>query len=89
VAALEPKFFRRLCELLEVPEVDDEDAFAERIRSKPLADWLELFDGEDAAVGPVATLEEAAADFGSELSPGRPPTLGEHTEAWRKELGAD
>jgi crotonobetainyl-CoA:carnitine CoA-transferase CaiB-like acyl-CoA transferase len=89
VAALEPKFFRRLCELLEVPEVDDEDAFAERIRSKPLADWLELFDGEDVAVGPVATLEEAAADFGSEPPTGRPPTLGEHTEAWRKELGAD
>src|SRR4051812_25736146 len=54
VAALEPKFFRRLCELLDVPEADDEAAFAERIRSKPLAEWLELFDGEDVAVGPVA-----------------------------------
>ena len=89
VAALEPKFFRRLCELLEVPEVDDEDAFSERIRSKPLAEWLELFDGEDVAVGPVATLEEAAADFADEPRPGRAPALGEHTDAWRKELGAD
>ena len=89
VAALEPKFFRRLCELLEVPEVDDEDAFAERIRSKPLAEWLELFDGEDVAVGPVATLEEAAADFAYDPLPGRAPALGEHTDAWRKELGAD
>jgi crotonobetainyl-CoA:carnitine CoA-transferase CaiB-like acyl-CoA transferase len=89
VAALEPKFFRRLCELLDVPEVDDEAAFAERIRSKPLAEWLELFDGEDVAVGPVSTLEEAAGDFGSEPPPGRAPALGEHTEAWRKELGAD
>jgi alpha-methylacyl-CoA racemase len=89
VAALEPKFFRRLCELLDVPEVDDEVAFAERIRSKPLAEWLDLFDGEDVAVGPVATLEEAAADFGAEPPPGRAPALGEHTDAWRNELGAD
>ena len=72
-----------------MPEVDDEDAFAERIRSKPLAEWLELFDGEDVAVGPVATLEEAAADFAYEPLPGRAPALGEHTDAWRKELGAD
>ncbi len=31
VAALEPKFFRRFCELLELPEVDDAEAFAARI----------------------------------------------------------
>jgi alpha-methylacyl-CoA racemase len=74
VAALEPQFFARLCELLDLsklvhrqydPDAQEEigAALAERIASKPLADWLELFDGEDVSVGPVSTLEEAAADF--------------------------
>jgi alpha-methylacyl-CoA racemase len=85
VAALEAKFFRRLCELLDLPEVDDAQALAERIASKPLADWLKLFEREDVAVGPVSTLEEAARDFGEPVE-GRAPALGEHTQAWRKEL---
>ncbi len=74
VAALEPAFFSRLCELLDTsgllerqydPGAQEElaDALAERIASKPLAAWLELFDGEDVSVGPVSTLEEAAAEF--------------------------
>jgi len=74
VAALEPTFFSRLCELLALsdlverqydPDAQAEiaDALAERIASKPLAAWLELFDGEDVSVGPVSTLEEAAAEF--------------------------
>jgi hypothetical protein len=37
-------------------------------------------------VGPVATLEEAAGEFGTPVE-GRAPALGEHTEAWRAELG--
>lgn len=74
VAALEPRFFRRLCELLGRPELaerqwqhDQEplaDELAESFAAKPLATWLELFDGEDVSVGPVATLEEAAARLG-------------------------
>ena len=74
VAALEPHFFARLCELLKLSELVDRhfdpdaqeeigDALAERIASKPLASWLELFDGEDVSVGPVATLEEAAVEL--------------------------
>jgi alpha-methylacyl-CoA racemase len=74
VAALEPAFFSRLCELLDLaglierqfdPDAQEEigDAFAERIASKPLSTWLELFEGEDVSVGPVSTLEEAAVDF--------------------------
>jgi alpha-methylacyl-CoA racemase len=74
VAALEPAFFSRLCELLDLsslverqydPDAQEEigEAFAERIASEPLSTWLELFDGEDVSVGPVSTLEEAAADF--------------------------
>src|SRR5688572_26097814 len=54
VGALEPKFFGRLCELLERPELaarqfdpDGQDALAEELAAafalRPLADWLELF----------------------------------------------
>jgi crotonobetainyl-CoA:carnitine CoA-transferase CaiB-like acyl-CoA transferase len=69
VAALEPKFWRRLCELLgrpdlvprafdaELPELD------ELFRTRTLADWLELLEGEDTCVGPVLTLQEAAAEL--------------------------
>ena len=43
-------------------------------------------DGEDVSVGPVLTIEEAAAEFGFEPA-GPAPGLGEHTDAWRGELG--
>jgi alpha-methylacyl-CoA racemase len=99
VAALEPKFFRRLCEVLGRPELaeaqyvaDEQERLAgelaEVFASRPLATWLEVFDGEDACVGPVATLAEAASEFGVEdvLGQSAPP-LGEHTAAWRAELG--
>jgi crotonobetainyl-CoA:carnitine CoA-transferase CaiB-like acyl-CoA transferase len=96
VGALEEKFFRRLCELIGRPELAgrqfdaDQDELARELadvfEQRALADWLALVDGEDVAVGPVATLEEAAATFGS-----RPPQgaarLGHHTAAWRDELG--
>jgi alpha-methylacyl-CoA racemase len=97
VAALEQKFFARLCALLGlddlVPRQYDIEAQEEiasalsaRFASRPLADWLDLFDGEDVCVGPVATLPEAAAEFGDAPSDGRAPRLGEHTNAWRREL---
>ena len=73
VAALEPKFFARLCELINRPGLaerqwgPDQEPLAEELArtfvTKPLAAWLELFDGEDVGVGPVATLAEAAADL--------------------------
>lgn len=73
VAALEPRFFHRLCELLGRPELAERqwepeqeplaDELAGAFGAKPLATWLELFDGEDVSVGPVATLEEAAAQL--------------------------
>jgi alpha-methylacyl-CoA racemase len=76
VAALEQPFFRRLCELLGRRDLIERqfdaaaqpelaDAFAGTFRTRSLAEWLELFDEEDVSVGPVATLEEAAAEFGA------------------------
>jgi alpha-methylacyl-CoA racemase len=92
VAALEPKFWSRLCELIERPELEPR-AFEPRLpeleqlfASRPLDEWLALFDGEDVCVGPVATRAEAASDFSTGEPAQRAPLLGEHTDAWRAEL---
>ncbi len=92
IAALEPHFWRRLCELLERPDLLSraQDAHAELeeiFRARPLAEWLALFDGEDVCAGPVATLADAAPAYGRPASTAPAPRLGEHTEAWRAELG--
>ena len=94
VAALEPKFWRRLCDLLErpdlVPRQNDAHGELETIfRTRPLEDWLALCEGEDVAVGPVSTLAEAAATFGAPPPADAPPRLGEHTHSWRTELGLE
>ena len=97
VGALEPKFFQRLCELIGRPELAERQLVAEAqaglasdladvFAGRPLAEWLALFDGEDVCVGPVATLAEAAAEFGA--VPALPSAaVGQHTERWRGELG--
>ncbi len=95
VGALEPKFFARLCELVGRHELaerqyaEDQDALAAELATifaeQPLADWLTLFHGEDVCVGPVWTLAEASAEFGS--ATGEAVPMGAHTEAWRRELG--
>jgi crotonobetainyl-CoA:carnitine CoA-transferase CaiB-like acyl-CoA transferase len=98
VAALEPKFFGRLCELLgredlvELhfdPDRQEELAamLAQIFAAEPLRAWVERFEGEDVCVGPVATLEEAAPEFGGPPPAAPPPALGEHTDAWRRDLG--
>jgi alpha-methylacyl-CoA racemase len=98
VTAVEPKFFRRLCELVDRTELVDRQydpgsqetiaaALAETFATKSMAGWLELFEDEDVMVGPVATLEEGASEFGEARPTGPPPGLGEHTDAWRVELG--
>jgi crotonobetainyl-CoA:carnitine CoA-transferase CaiB-like acyl-CoA transferase len=74
ITPVEPRFWRRLCELLgredlveRQYEPDQETLAAELsaiFRTRTLAEWLELFDGEDVMAGPVATLAEARASFG-------------------------
>jgi alpha-methylacyl-CoA racemase len=96
VGALEPKFFRRLCELIDRTDLtsrqhDDDQAglaaeLAEVFRTRTLEEWLALVGDEDVCVGPVWTREEAAAEFGS-LDTAQQVPLGAHTDAWREELG--
>ena len=97
VAALEEKFFVRLCEVVGREELaarqyePAQDALAAELAdvfaTKPLAEWLALFDGEDVCAGPVATYAEAASTFGRATG-ARAPDLGEHTDAWRSEQQA-
>ena len=97
VGALEPKFFFRLCEVIGRPELAErhlepegqEELAAElsaTFAARSLGDWLQLFDGEDVCVGPVATLAEGAEAFGGGTGPPSAP-VGQHTAAWREELG--
>jgi crotonobetainyl-CoA:carnitine CoA-transferase CaiB-like acyl-CoA transferase len=96
VGALEPKFFRRLCELVDRPDLADRhydpnqaalaSELAEIFRTRTLDDWLAHFGDEDVCVGPVWTREEAAAELGPPEPPQEVP-LGAHTEAWRRALG--
>jgi crotonobetainyl-CoA:carnitine CoA-transferase CaiB-like acyl-CoA transferase len=96
VTPVEPKFWRRLCELIERPDLVDRHyeqnqegltaELAEVFRARPLAGWLEFFEGEDVMAGPVATLAEASEWLGVPVGAVKAPLLGEHTERWRADL---
>jgi crotonobetainyl-CoA:carnitine CoA-transferase CaiB-like acyl-CoA transferase len=93
VAALEPKFWSRLCELVERPDLlprqnDGHGEIAALFRTRTSEEWLALFDGEDVAAGPVATLAEASREFGALQPDAVAPRLGEHTDRWRAELAS-
>ena len=73
ITPVEPKFWRRLCELIRREDLvdrqyeEDQEALAAELgavfRTRALADWVALFEGEDVMAGPVATLAEARASF--------------------------
>ncbi len=97
VAALEPPFFRRLCEMLGCPDLTAQqfDPCAQqkltaRLREafgrRPAAEWLQLFAREEVCVGPVNTLAEAGAEFGVPETAAPVAELGAHTERWRAAL---
>jgi alpha-methylacyl-CoA racemase len=69
VAALEPKFWNRLCELLGRPDLAGR-AFEPELpelealfRTRTLREWLDLLEHEDTCVGPVLSLSEAATEL--------------------------
>ena len=98
VAPVESKFWSRLCQLIGRSDLierqydSDQEGLAAELAAvfstRALGEWLELFEGEDVMVGPVATLGEAAAWLGDPESAGRAPALGEHTEGWRAALAS-
>jgi alpha-methylacyl-CoA racemase len=98
ITPVEAKFWRRLCEvigradLIERHYDEDQVGLAAELagvfRSRPLDEWLDLFEGQDVMAGPVWTLAEAAAKFGEPRPSREPPALGEHTGLWRSELAA-
>jgi crotonobetainyl-CoA:carnitine CoA-transferase CaiB-like acyl-CoA transferase len=82
VAALEPKFWRRLCELLERPDLagrafePELPELEQLFRTRPLHEWMERLEGRDTCVGPVLSLEEAAE--GLRRDQAEPPAGIEH-----------
>jgi alpha-methylacyl-CoA racemase len=69
VAALEPKFWCNLCELIGRPDLADRafepdlPELAALFRTRTLGEWRSLLEGKDTCVGPVLTLAEAAAEL--------------------------
>jgi alpha-methylacyl-CoA racemase len=69
VAALEPKFWQRLCELLDQPDLAGR-AFEPELpelealfRTRTMREWLDLLEHEDTCVGPVLSLAESAVEL--------------------------
>ncbi len=65
IAAIEPKFFKILLKVLELPEsfeITDQIAFRDLVRqkiaAKTLKEWMTIFEPLDACVEPVLTMEE-------------------------------
>jgi crotonobetainyl-CoA:carnitine CoA-transferase CaiB-like acyl-CoA transferase len=103
VAALEPKFWRNLCEALERPDLIDhqysEDLETQRtletiFRSKSRDEWDKVLVSLDACCEPVLDIDEVpshpqivARGMLDRAREGQVPALGEHTEELLREIG--
>lgn len=70
VGSLEPKFWEEFCEKIEMPELiektvwpqnleEEKNKVKEKILSKTLEEWIDIFKDADCCVEPVLSLEEA------------------------------
>lgn len=100
VGALEPKFWKALCEGLGCGELvadqfaDDPRrseviaAIAGRFAERSAREWFDELRHVDACVTPVLTVEEAAHEWGLETKAATPgPALGEHNQEILGALG--
>ena len=74
IGAIEPKFFKKFCELVERPDLEllhfDEGKGKEKLRNelsalfktRTRAEWMELLEEEDVCCGPVLGLDEMMND---------------------------
>jgi crotonobetainyl-CoA:carnitine CoA-transferase CaiB-like acyl-CoA transferase/acyl-CoA synthetase (AMP-forming)/AMP-acid ligase II len=72
VGAIEPQFYRRLTELLELTDLPDRDdrsnwpvireRIGQRFRTRTRSEWAELLEDSDACAAPVLSLAEAGDD---------------------------
>lgn len=98
LGALEPKFWKRFCQLTGHPEwegrIIEQDQtslkaeVAALFQSRPLAHWQEILEKEEVCLSPVLTLREASVhpQFASRAFP---PELGSSPLWPAPELGAD
>lgn len=69
VGALEPQFWKALCDVIERPDLlgmqfasEAFEHLAEVFATRSRMEWLDVFDGVDACVGPVNSVAEAFED---------------------------